>query len=339
MFKHRQRIYLQMLFVIPLLLLLSSMMLAAESIGSDGRIETIAIDPHNPQIIYVGASSGMYKSTDGGRRWELTGAVLNDEFVHELAIDPKNSKIIYANAGHILKSIDSGITWSAENNWRSVSCWRVSKIIIDPSDPSIIYTGKCKSIDGGLHWSVMNNGLPDSYAYTIAIDPKRPSILYAGTQDGVFKSTDSGNIWKDTDSLLSVEELVVDPENSKIIYAVFGHSFYKSIDGGVNWKRIDIKRSYADIDADAEDVDVRCIGISASSKTIYVGTNHGVYNSKNRGKSWRAPKNRRETLVISIAVDPNNSNIVYKGTENGIYKSANGGKDWWDINEGIPVRE
>jgi len=45
----------------------------------------------------------------------------------------------------------------------------------------------------------MNTGLPDdTHVYALAIDPKTHSTLYAGTDGGVYKSTNGGGKWTHT---------------------------------------------------------------------------------------------------------------------------------------------
>lgn len=125
---------------------------------------TIAVDPHNSDILYVGADSngqgnGVYKSIDGGLTW-----------------NPKNT----------------GLT---ETHGQIVS---IGTIAIDPQVPTTLYAGWSgsgsfagifKSIDGGEHWSPLNNGLPlnEVLSIRLAIDPHDTSRIYTATlQRGVM---------------------------------------------------------------------------------------------------------------------------------------------------------
>ena len=83
----------------------------------------------------------------------------------------------------------------------------VSLLVIDPQSPATIYaaatSGVHKSTDEGVSWSPVNSGLTDTLqAYgvgtsvgAIVIDPVTSATLYAGTDLGVFKSTDGGANW------------------------------------------------------------------------------------------------------------------------------------------------
>lgn len=88
-----------------------------------GAVDTLAIDPHNPQNVYAGAgfSGGVLKSANGGSSWRIAG--LDGDDVEALAIDPQNSQTIYAGTlGGIFESSDGGRTWrlfglSGQNVW------------------------------------------------------------------------------------------------------------------------------------------------------------------------------------------------------------------------------
>ena len=34
-------------------------------------VVTIAVDPHNPDVMYAGTTGGVYKTTDGTGTWQL----------------------------------------------------------------------------------------------------------------------------------------------------------------------------------------------------------------------------------------------------------------------------
>ncbi len=75
-------------------------------------ITTLASDPINNLLVYLGTSLGeLYKTEDGGESWQLVTNIKNN--IREILIQPKNNKIIYlatASEG-IYKSSDQGKTW------------------------------------------------------------------------------------------------------------------------------------------------------------------------------------------------------------------------------------
>ena len=87
-------------------------------------------------------------------------------------------------------------------------------------------------------------------ANTLAIDGTNPSIIYAGTDNGVFKSTDSGSSWGAINSGLfspftvsgvpRVVSVVVDPSGSALYAGAAAPigGMFKSTNGGASWSRI-----------------------------------------------------------------------------------------------------
>jgi hypothetical protein len=128
-----------------------------------GSIRAIAIDPINPNNVYLGAdySGGVYKSIDGGLSWRLviTGLGAND--VYTLAIDPVHQNIIYAGTGYskTYKSYDFGETWSPITT--GMQAYTINSIVINPTNPNMVYAGTYSGVfrssnagvlDSDHHW-------------------------------------------------------------------------------------------------------------------------------------------------------------------------------------------
>jgi len=247
----------------------------------------LAIDPVNPRIVYAGLSyrgigeSGVYKSTDGGATWAVTG--FPKIGASALAIDPSQPNTLYVSAGSfiggaIYKSTNGGATWvtTGYNFGDTVS------MAVHPNQPNTIYAGTnfgvYKSTDGGTTWT-RPSGF-DPIVPALALDPNNPQIVYIATHNnGVYKSTDGGATWKHTslDDYSSHPRLAVDPNNPNILYATYG-DVHKTTDGGATWNKITgtlPARSALGVAADA-------------SGTVYVGTDSGafLYRSTNGGTSW-----------------------------------------------------
>jgi len=254
----------------------------------------------------------------------------------------------------------SASVWQQTNGPIGVTTYVVA---IDPNSSQILYAGTSggvfKSINGGSSWSAVNNGLQN---YTnsgpflfSALTMDKNGILYAGAsagiqvgvRGGVYKSTDGGASWSVKNTGLAgevfISSLVVDPNNDQVIYAGGGYGVYKSSDGGGSWSKVTTGLY----------MDVTCLAIDPnSSQTIYAGTvafysgsipyPGGVYKSVNGGTSWNpvntglartAPFN---ATVMSLAIDPTNSQILYAGTNaGGVFKSTDAGGAWSLISNGM----
>src|SRR5213592_1197338 len=130
------------------------------------HIGKIAIDPKNPNNVFVAAigklyaankERGLFRSRDGGRTWQK---VLGDENVGavEVVIDPSNSQIVYAGLWNTRRP--PWFTYAPTNGAGG---------------------GIFKSTDGGSTWTQLTNGLPkEGIGRTgIAIAPTNPNRVYA----------------------------------------------------------------------------------------------------------------------------------------------------------------
>jgi photosystem II stability/assembly factor-like uncharacterized protein len=163
-------------------------------------IDSLALAPSSPDVLYAGTmSGGVFKTIDGGMTWSGASAGLPLRFfqgsflaVTSLAVDPTDPNIVYAatSGDGVYKTVDGGASWTATSGMPKVSV--VTSVAIDPQNPANVYAGwfggVFKSTDSGETWSALDNGLTNQAVQSFAIDPITPTVLYAGTSgDGVFR--------------------------------------------------------------------------------------------------------------------------------------------------------
>jgi len=104
-------------------------------------IIALAIDPTNPQIVYVGTNNGIHKSTDGGLTW--TFANLGGVNINVLIISPINSKILYASSSEgLYQSTDGGAHWYFKGSPGYV----IYSLAADLVNPQIVYVGTSRGV-------------------------------------------------------------------------------------------------------------------------------------------------------------------------------------------------
>jgi len=163
----------------------------------------LVVDPGDAATLYL-AAERIAKSTDGGASWSIVGPASQQlRFVGALAIDPASPDTVYAaGSAAVGKSIDAGHSWKLlaaglpQPGAGSFGNLNLSALIVDPDQPSILYTGAAGSpaggigvfvsTDSGATWTHISRGLPRAVFDGLAFDPAT-SVLYAGTYDmGVY---------------------------------------------------------------------------------------------------------------------------------------------------------
>ncbi|MFA6167862.1 MAG: hypothetical protein WC700_14675, partial [Gemmatimonadaceae bacterium] len=191
------------------------------------HIGRIAVDPRNPNVVWVAAlgaawksnpERGLYKTTDGGATWELVKFISDKAGFIDVALDPRNPDVIYAAAYERLRtpySLKSGGPGSA------------------------LY----KSTDGGKSWTeITGNGFPTGPKGRIglAIAASNPDYIYAMVEaarpskdgkftaervppdNGLYRSIDAGKTWEKTNNAnvrpFYYSQVRVDPKNPNRVY-------------------------------------------------------------------------------------------------------------------------
>ena len=154
------------------------------------NINTVAVHPTEPSILYAGTGGGVFKSTNAGESWTNT-AVDEDRIRrmngYALVIDPITPDVIYTTGINRanFKSIDGGNTWKQIGS----ATGDIGSLVIHQTMPNIIYGGNnagvFRSTDGGMTWIQINNGLTNTSVRAIALELTTETI-YVATEGGIF---------------------------------------------------------------------------------------------------------------------------------------------------------
>jgi hypothetical protein len=198
------------------------------------------------------------------------------------------------------------------------------------------FVGVCIETTSAQQWEYL--GLPGEAFTSIAVQSR--DTLYASTLGSIFKTTNGGVIWGTLLQHTYVFDLKIHPVNPEIIYAALGninppYGVLKSTNGGTTWFHAD-SGIFANWETSAQVIEFDPI----FPETMYVGTagffGGNLYKSTNGGQSWIALEavsdtGRLRQGVISIAVNPESTNIIYAGTSQNVdlFKSTDGGSTWF----------
>ncbi|MGI9202627.1 MAG: WD40/YVTN/BNR-like repeat-containing protein [Woeseiaceae bacterium] len=312
-------------------------------------IGVVTIDPTNPNIVWVGTGEnnsqrsvaygdGIYKSLDGGKSWTNMG-LRQSEHISQIYVDPNDSlNVLVAVQGPLwstggdrglYRTIDGGKNWSKILEVDEYT--GVNDFVVNPKHPDHIIatsvqrgrhvwgivgggpgSAMYKTTDGGVSWRDVESGIPpgDKGRIGLGMAPSNPDIVYAivfAEEDGsgFYRSTDFGETWEKRSDRMSNDaqyynEITVDPKNADRVYSVDTFSWITE-DGGLSWQRLGFDRRHVDDHAFWID--------PAMTEHIYLGGDGGIYESWDRGQTWRHVRNL--PLMQFYRVQPDNATPFY----------------------------
>jgi len=191
------------------------------------HIGRIVVHPKDPNTVYVAAlgaawtsskDRGLYKTTDGGKTWNLIKFVSDKAGFVDVALDPRNPDVVYATS------------WERFRNPYSLKS----------GGPG---SGLFKSTDAGKTWTeIKGNGFPEGTKGRIglAVAPSNGDVVYALTEaadpskdgsytpqnspkaNGLYRSTDAGKTWAQMNNYnvrpFYYSQVRVDPRNADRVY-------------------------------------------------------------------------------------------------------------------------
>jgi photosystem II stability/assembly factor-like uncharacterized protein len=163
---------------------------------------------------------------------------------------------------------------------------------------------------------------------TLEVDAGAPGTVYAGTNAGVFKSSDGAGSWALTRAGLPMGRVTivkVDPRDSTVVFAaVENHGLWKSTDGGASWTSASTGLP------DAGSFQVLALAIDPQSPaTLYAAVQSFIWKSIDGGGSWTRQSPLRQPFVArSLAIAPGPPHPIFAGTPQGVLRSSDGGATW-----------
>jgi photosystem II stability/assembly factor-like uncharacterized protein len=195
----------------------------------------IALSPHDPHVLYVGAQV-LFKSVDQGQSWsvispDLTrndksrqgpsgGPITKDntsveyyDTIFTIAESPVRAGVLWVGSddGLVHVSQDGGASWQDVTPAAAgLPAWvQINSIEASPFEPGAAYFAATlyraddehpylfKTADYGRHWTRIDAGIdPTHFTRVVRADPVRRGLLFAGTQRGVYISFDDGAHWR-----------------------------------------------------------------------------------------------------------------------------------------------
>jgi outer membrane protein assembly factor BamB len=293
-----------------------------------GRTRSIVIDPTNSATLFAGSvGGGVWITNDSGAKWRPADDLMGNLAVCSLVMDPTNHMIMYAGTGEGFNNIGA-----------------------------VRGAGIFKTMDGGTSWAVLPATRPDQpppapvnqnfyYVNRLAI-ASDASVIVAGTNTGIFRSTDGGMTWKQTLLNAAIGRVAFAPgDNTKLVASGNGNDgrvFY-STDGGVVWTagtRGSAGTGRVDLAYAKGNASIVYASVQASPSEIWKSADGGKTYTKQQAKlasgaaaNFLGQQGWYDNIVW--AGDPTDSNLVIVGGVD-LFRSNDGGNTlapistWWD---------
>lgn len=289
---------------------------------TSGRINSVAVSPANPQLVLVGgATGGVWRSIDGGNTFAPTSDSQVDLAVGSIVFAPSNPTVVYAGMGDkaggylgsgLLKSTDSGVSWTRISNATLPSPGNISQVLVHPTNSNLVYVAQYAFQSGNTNFS-----------------------------SGFFTSSDGGVSWTKTLSGLP-RDLVQHPTQAGTLYLAVDRfdggapstgGIFRSVNSGASWTRV-----YTSPFASTSNIKIAVT--PAAPLNLYVlvsdGTSPRVERSTNEGGNWTnlgagsGFDGGQFSYNCYLFVHPTDTNTIYVGTRD-LWRSTDAGVNYTNI--------
>jgi len=296
----------------------------------------------NPYQSMTPRNGMLMVSTDGGNTWNKTATTAGSgtfiAYDIEYYLEGEQLVMLAATNEGLYGSTDNGLTWSPVA--ADVVLGSVSDVAINPSSrrATIMVAGRSANGYGAIFRSG-NGGETFQQTYTTPTTSERVVgiIFDAGNASRVVALTNEGSLLTSLDSGFSwgtntiggngeFSQLIRYPHEPNTLFALSSTGLYKSSNRGTSWRSLD-----AELSVYPGATNVHTISVSPISESMYLGTDHGILRSSNRGESFQEIPFlvAADTLpTTALASDPTNDSRIYAGVRQQIYQSTDGGRSW-----------
>lgn len=302
----------------------------ASNLDRNYKAYSLAINPGDNSILYLGRDDGLYRSTDAGVAWARTS--LRRKTI-QVSSHTQTPSMIYAAGDGLSVSTDGGNTWKLKN---PPGCYdQFTGFGSTPDGKHMLMSGEgqgmLRSDDSGASWKY----LPiHTYIDSITMDHLRSfadgRVIAFGYPE-VYETKNLGKSWnlfiRSEIQLHYIDDIEIHPRDQDLVYASGDH-LAKSTDGGKTWTTVRPLFSANSISLDPQD-----------PKRIYALHGNKLLSSTDAGATWILLSSVPSQGARFLVVHPTNPRMLYVGARmdnrGGLFRSTDGGRSWQSRSAGI----
>jgi PKD repeat protein len=370
--------------------------------GSGTKFTDIEYKPGDTTTVYACTASTFYKSTNGGASFSTGSTGLPASGATSrlaIAVTAANPAIVYVVGSDassdgfygLYQSTNSGASftqqssspnllgWSSSGGDSGGQGWYTLSIAASPTNANQVVVGGVniwKSTDGGVSWTISGHwtgsGAPYVHADIHDLIYRNGTQLYAGTDGGVFYSSNAGTNWSSVNGAMNIAQMYkmgLSASNANLI--ITGHQDngtnlytggWSEVMGGdgmccfIDWNNNNTM--YAEYYNGSFNRSTNgggswsgiTSGLTGSgpwvtawhqdpltANTLYAGYQQ-MFKSTNQGSSWTQIGTLSGSgSIVEFAVAPSNAQVIYTIKGNAIHKTTNGGTSWTNITGTLPT--
>ena len=212
------------------------------------NLDSLAIDPRDPDVIYAGTFHLPWLTRDGGKTWKpVIAGIIDDSDIMSLRLDATNPARVYMSAcSGIYRSENQGGEWTKLQGV-PYAARRTQVIVQDPASPKTLYAGTTEGLwvtrDGGESWArtTSKDWVVNSLVVLHDKNGGADRVVLGTEGQGVQVSDDAGASFAEANrgfTHVTVKQLVADEFNAGHLLMVVERTtseIQESRDDGKNW--------------------------------------------------------------------------------------------------------
>lgn len=293
-------------------------------IDSDEAIYVSMLGTRKHRLSGVNPTVGLFYSTDGGLTWTHTGWKQGKAFAAVRPPGGGGDTVFVAAGNGVMRTIDGG------NHWRITTGWEVTEVqdvALSARRPNDVFAatpyGIFRSRDFGGSWTRVGENITPPFVSTIRVDRVDSDRIRAGTESGLWVSSDGGEVWTRGPLRHAIRSIRQSPHNAAVwVAALQDHGVAVRVDGASAWRLspdIDGLTVY-EVEFDPFD----------AQRLVAGGWKTGLLESRDLGETWtQIDRNLPSEDIHGIAFSRAIPGLLFVGTmDEGVFVSKDGGKNF-----------